>query len=127
MFNPTPESEAIDRELQLSFLLDDIAAWGPEKVERILRSCYPPFLWVVQVFDEFVYLIQAPSDDWVTSATRKKWLRMEDVQFPILRWDPSFNAGRRLQSVWVRLTGFPMNLWNWGEFNSIQFSHHLVQ
>lgn len=119
MFNPTPESEAIDRELQLSFLLDDIAAWGPEKVERILRSCYPPFLWVVQVFDEFVYLIQAPSDDWVTSATRKKWLRMEDVQFPILRWDPSFNAGRRLQSVWVRLTGFPMNLWNWGEFNSV--------
>lgn len=46
-------------------------------------------------------------------------LRLEDVQFPILKWDPSFNAGKRLQSVCVRMTGFPMNLWTWSEFNSI--------
>lgn len=119
MFNSTPESEAIDRELQLSFLIDDIAGWGPEKVERVLRFCYPPFLWVVQVFDEFVYLVQAPSDDWVASATRKKWLRLEDIQFPILKWDPSFDAGNRLHSVWIRIRGFPMNLWTWIEFANI--------
>ena len=96
MFHATPDSDLINRELQLSFLLDDIAAWGPEKVERVLRYSFPPFLWRVAVFDEFVYVIQTPSEDWLAAATRKKWLRMEDVQFPIVRWDASFNAGRRL-------------------------------
>lgn len=44
---------------------------------------------------------------------------MEEVQFPILRWDPIFNEGKRLHSVWVRLYGFPMDKWLWGEFNGI--------
>lgn len=100
-------------------LLDDIAAWGPEKVERIRRSSYPPFLWRVAVFDEFVYVIQCPSEEWLISATRRRWLRMEDVQFPIVRWDASFDAGRRLTSAWVRLVGFPYRLWSWEEFNRI--------
>lgn len=119
MLNSTPESEAIQHELQLSFLLDDIAAWGPEKVERVLRYSFPPFLWTVRVYDEFTYLIQAPSADWLNAATRKRWLRVEDAQFPILKWDPIFNAGKRLQSVWVRVYGFPMDKWVWGEFNGI--------
>lgn len=119
MLNSTPESEAILRELQMSFLLDDIAGWGPEKVERVLRYSFPPFLWVVRVYDEFTYLIQAPSDDWLIAATRRRWLRVEEAQFPILRWDPSFNAGNHLHSVWVRVFGFPMDKWVWGEFNGI--------
>lgn len=119
MFNSTPESEAINNELQLSLLLDDIAAWGPEKVERVLRDSYPPFQWRVAVFDEFVYVIQTPSEEWLLAATRRRWLRMEDIQFPILRWDPSFNAGRRLTSIWVRIHGFPYDLWVWDEFTRL--------
>ncbi|KAF3327421.1 Cellular nucleic acid-binding protein [Carex littledalei] len=119
MFHSTQDSEAINRELQLSFLLDDIAAWGPDKIERFLRSSYPPFLWRVAVFDEFIYVIQAPSNEWLLAATRKKWLRMDEVQFPILKWDPMFNAGKRLTSVWIRIHGFPIDLFYWEEFNRL--------
>lgn len=101
MFHSSPESDQIDREFQLSFLLDDIAGWGPEKVEKALRFAFPPLLWKVAVFDEFIYIIQCPTEEWLTAAVKKKWLKMEDVQFPILRWDTSFNAGRRLTSAWI--------------------------
>lgn len=72
MFNSTPESELIEQEFQLNFLLDDIAAWGPEKVERVLRFTYPPFKWRVAVFDEFVNVIQCPTEEWLTLVVRKK-------------------------------------------------------
>lgn len=52
-------------------------------------------------------------------ATRKKWLIMEDMKFPIVRWDPSYNTGRCLTSVWVRIHGFPYDLWQWKEFNRL--------
>lgn len=110
MFHSSPESEAINRELQLSFLLDDIAAWGPKKVERVLRTSYPPFKWKVAVFDDFIYVIQTPSEEWLLAATRKRWLRMEDVQFPIVRWDHTYNTGKRLTSLWLRLHGFSYDL-----------------
>lgn len=113
------EAEQINRELHLSFLLDDIAGWGPEKVERVLRYSFPPYLWRVAVFDEFIYVIQTPSEDWLLAATRKRWLKMEDIQFPIVRWEANFNAGRRLTSLWVRLHGFPYDLWSWEEFTRI--------
>lgn len=119
MFNPSPESEAINRELHLSLLLDDIAAWGPEKVEKVLRQSYPPFKWRVAVFDEFIYVIQTPSEEWLLAATRKRWLRMEDIQFPIVKWDSAYNTDRRLTSVWVRLHGFPYDMWTWEEFSRV--------
>lgn len=119
MFHSSPESEAINRELQLSFLLDDIAAWGPKKVERVLRTSYPPFKWKVAVFDDFIYVIQTPSEEWLLAATRKRWLRMEDVQFPIVRWDHTYNTGKRLTSLWLRLHGFSYDLWTWDEFSRV--------
>lgn len=71
------------------------------------------------MFDEFIYLIQTPSEDWLLSATKKKWLRMEDIQFPIVRWDSNYNTGRRLTSDWVRIHDFPYDLWNWDEFSKL--------
>lgn len=117
MFHSSPNSDLIDREFQLSMMFDDIVGWGPEKVEKSLRFSFPPFLWKVAVLDEWIYVIECPSEDWLISATKKKWLKMEGYQFPILRWDASFNAGRRLTSVWVRLIGFPYKLWSWEEFD----------
>lgn len=56
---PSAEADLIEQEFRLSFLLDDIAGWGPEKVERVLRRRFrrDDHRWIATVYAEFQYLI----------------------------------------------------------------------
>lgn len=48
----TPRSVAIEDNLLQSFVLDDIAAWGPLRVEQALKKLHD-YPWFVTIFDEF--------------------------------------------------------------------------
>lgn len=60
---PTAESKLIEKQFQLSFILDDIAGWGPTKVEQILQRRFKraDHRWVATLYAEFQYLIKAPT------------------------------------------------------------------
>lgn len=115
----TNRSIAVEAELMMNFVLDDIAAWGPEKVESILRKYFDQHNWVAVVFDEWKYLIKAPNREWLESILARGYLRLENVQFPVVAWDRSFGEGRPLQSVWVRIFGFPLHFNDWDEYDWI--------
>ena len=120
IFTPSAASEAQEREFQQSFILDDVVGWGPERMEDALFAHFgDQFPWRVAVFDEFRYLIKAPSMQWKNSVTRRGHLLMEGNQFPVISWDPVFNSGKRLVSMWLRIWGFNRNLWEFVEFDRL--------
>lgn len=114
IFNSTADSALIERDLNQSFILDDVAAWGPGRIEQLLGQILDEE-WKVAVFDEWKYLIKAPTKEWQLSATRRGTIRMGGVQFPIIPWEPRFSEGKKLTSLWVRIRGYPHLLWNWFE------------
>lgn len=67
----TPRSLAIENNLAMSFVLDDIAAWGPAKVEGVLCTKFNKHRWVASVFDEYKYLIKAPNPAWLESVASR--------------------------------------------------------
>ncbi|KAF3319911.1 hypothetical protein FCM35_KLT21825 [Carex littledalei] len=114
-----PWSQAIEANLMLNFVLDDIAAWGPEKVENVLRSKFDKHRWVASVFDEYKYLIKAPNPTWLESVASRGYLRLRDLQFPVIAWDRGFSEGTPLQTVWVRIYNFPIFLDEFSEYDRV--------
>ncbi|KAF3338585.1 hypothetical protein FCM35_KLT17422 [Carex littledalei] len=119
IFTPSPAAEAQARDFQQSFILDDIVGWGPEQIEQALFRLFDQYQWKVAVFDEFRYIIKAPSVAWKNSTTRRGSILIDGVQFPVVPWDPSLNAGKRLTSLWLRIYGFNKDLWEWIEFDRL--------
>lgn len=119
IFTPSPASEAQAREFQQSFIIDDIDGWGPDRIEQALRTLFDQYQWKVAVYDEFKYIVKASSMSWKHNTTRRGFILMEGVQFPVVSWDPSLNAGKRLISLWLRIHGFNKELWEWNEFEKL--------
>lgn len=88
VFNATMESEARLAEFSRSFILSDVAQWGADRVEQTIRSVFSNIPWQVSLFDDFKYLVQAPTLDWAQSLTRNGVLRLDGVKFPVILWDP---------------------------------------
>lgn len=103
----------------MSLVLDDIAGWGPERIERVLRKYFDGHNWVAVVFDEYKYLIKAPNRPWLESIAARGFLRLENVKFPVMAWESGFGEGRPLQSVWVRIYGFPLYFNDLDEYERI--------
>ncbi|KAF3321595.1 Cellular nucleic acid-binding protein [Carex littledalei] len=118
---PTAESELIEQQFQLSFVLDDIAGWGPEKVEQVMQRRFrrADHRWIATVYEEFQYLIQAPTKVWLDSVASRGFLVLDGVEFPVLAWEPAFEEGLDLIPVWVRLRGFPKSQWAWVELEKV--------
>ncbi|KAF3340039.1 Cellular nucleic acid-binding protein [Carex littledalei] len=118
---PTAESELIEQQFQLSFILDDIAGWGPEKIEQVMQRRFrrADHRWIATVYEEFQYLIQAPTKVWLDSVASRGFLVLEGVEFPVLAWEPEFEEGLDLIPVWVRLRGFPKSQWAWTELEKV--------
>lgn len=112
-------SVAVENDLMLHIVLDDIAAWGPEQIEKVLRRCFNQHNWVASVFDEYKYLIKGPNKGWVDSVSARGYLRLENVQFPVMAWDRNFGEGREMDEVWVRIYGYPMYFNDWVEYERI--------
>lgn len=77
-FEESPMSRAVEERLLKSFVLDDIAAWGPEKIERQLQAEFPHanHRWIASVFDDYKYLIQAPHAEWLESMASIGFIRL---------------------------------------------------
>ncbi|KAF3336535.1 hypothetical protein FCM35_KLT19121 [Carex littledalei] len=118
---PTAESEFIEQQFQLSFILDDIAGWGPEKVEQVMQRRFrrADHRWIATVYEEFQYLIQAPTKVWLDSVASRGFLVLDGVEFPVLAWEPAFEEGLDLIPIWVRLRGFPKSQWAWAELEKV--------
>ncbi|KAF3325449.1 Cellular nucleic acid-binding protein [Carex littledalei] len=119
IFTPSAASEAQEREFAQSFILDDVAGWGPEQIEQAFYRLFDNFEWRVAVFAEFRYIIKAPSMAWKNSTVRRGSIFIDGIQFPVVAWDPSLNAGKRLTSLWLRIRGFHRSLWDWPEFDKL--------
>ncbi|KAF3321904.1 Gag-Pol polyprotein [Carex littledalei] len=119
IFTPSAASEAQEREFTQSFILDDIVGWGPEQIEQAFFRLFDYFEWRVAVFDEFRYIIKAPSMAWKNSTVRRGSILIDGIQFPVVAWDPSLNAGKRLTSLWLCIRGFHRALWEWPEFDKL--------
>lgn len=115
IFNPTPESEKLLSDFHKSFILSDVANWGPDKVNSTIHRTFDKLPWSLTIFDEKKYLIQAPTKEWQQSMTRKGLLRLDGVKFPVVAWEPKFSEGKKLTSLWVKVHGYPHLLWQWGE------------
>lgn len=111
-FEATPRSQAVEARLLKSFVLDDIAAWGPEKIERQLQATFPHenHVWIAALFDDFKYLIQAPTTAWLESMASIGFLRLDRIRFPIVAWERDFHEGMNLDQIWVRVYGYPLFL-----------------
>ncbi|KAF3325408.1 hypothetical protein FCM35_KLT10479 [Carex littledalei] len=95
IFTPSPSVEAAEKDFKQSFILDDVAGWGPEQVERVLHRLFDQYKWRVAVFDEFRYLIKAPSMAWKQATAKRGSLTLDGIQFPVIGWDPSLNEATR--------------------------------
>lgn len=107
LFNSTPASEAQLSEFQQSFILSDIARWGPDRIEDTLNRVFAQATWKVMIFDDQKYLVRAPTLDWQRSTTRSTVLRLDGVKFPIVPWEPRYSEGKKLTSLWVKIKGYP--------------------
>lgn len=117
LFNSTPASEAQLSEFQQSFILSDIARWGPDCIEDTLNRVFAQATWKVMIFDDQKYLVRAPTLDWQRSTTRSTVLRLDGVKFPIVPWEPRYSEGKKLTSLWVKIKGYPHMLWQWVEID----------
>lgn len=115
LFNATVDSAARLAEFERSFIMSDIAKWGPDKVEHTLSRTFQNLTWKVTIFDEEKYLIQAPTKDWAQSMTRSGTMHLDGVKFPIVLWEPKFSEGKKLTSLLVKIWGYPHLLWQWFE------------
>lgn len=61
--------------------------------------------------------------------TRRDFLVFEDVEFPILPWEPDFEEGMDLKLIWVRISGFPKLQWSWVDFEKVfnPLGAHLIE
>lgn len=73
----------------------------------------------MSVFDEFKYLIKAPSKLWLDSLATKGYLYLESVKFLIVAWEREFGEGLPLDVIWVRVYGFPLVMNEWLEIERI--------
>lgn len=119
IFTPSPMAEAAEQEFKQSFILDDVAAWGPDEMARVLHRLFDQYKWRVAVFDEFRYLIKAPSMAWKQATAKRGYLTLDGVKFPVVGWDPSLNDSKRLTSMWLRIRGFDRYRWDWVEFDRL--------
>lgn len=106
----------------MSFLLSDVEHRGTERVTAALYKMSDPHSrheWIVRIFDEYRYLIQAPSQFWLDYVLSKHTLRLENRDIPIQEWDPSYAQGMRMIPIWIRVRGFPMMLWQTKEFEAL--------
>lgn len=106
----------------MSLLLSDVERWGPERVTAALYKMSGPqsqHEWVVRVFDDYRYLILAPSQYWLDSVLPQHTLRLENRDIPIQEWDPSYAQGMRMIPIWIKVRGFPMMLWQTHEFEKL--------
>lgn len=120
-FFSTPDSEALEQHFRQSFFLDDTCDWGAEKIEGILRS-HPhlrQYDWRVRIFEDRRYLIEAPTPRWLDQTLENGFLRLENKDFPVTAWDPGFIEGLKLISIWVKVRGFPNQLWKWANFEQL--------
>ncbi|KAF3320429.1 Ras-related protein Rab7 [Carex littledalei] len=75
--------------------------------------------WIATVYEEFQYLIQAPTKVWLDSVASRGFLILDGVEFPVLAWEPDFEEGLDLIPIWVRLRGFPKSQWAWTELEKV--------
>lgn len=117
----TERSRAVEAILLQSFVLDDIAAWGPDCIERGLQREFPHHrhLWIASIFDDYKYLIQSPNSAWLESMASVGFLRLDDVKFSIVAWEKEFHEGMPLEVVWVRVYGFPLFMNDQVEYDKI--------
>lgn len=102
-FARSATSIALENDFVKSFILDDIAGWGPERVERELKKFRPRYQWVVTVFDEFKYMIKAPTVEWMEEHVGEGTITLDGTVFPTVMWHPGFGEGMKLASAWVRV------------------------
>lgn len=100
-FEASPQSITVEARLLQSFVLDDIATWGPRQVERCLQAAFPHdnHHWIATVFDDFKYLIQAPNATWLESMASIGFIQLDKVRFPIVAWEKEFHEGVALEQI----------------------------
>ncbi|KAF3322706.1 hypothetical protein FCM35_KLT12695 [Carex littledalei] len=119
---PSRDSEQLEKEFTQSFIIDDIGGWGPTRIEKTLAQKFKHtrnHRWIATIYSEWQYLIKAPSIAWLNSVAARGFLTLEDVEFPVLAWEPAFDDGLDLTPVWVRISGFPKTHWSWSEVEKV--------
>jgi len=111
-FHASPDTEFLEAAFKRSFILLDEAQWGPEKVEHLMKLTFPLYP-EVRVLEEYKYIIESPSQTWLSSNLEKGHILLENKEVSILPWDPAYIEGMQMIPVWVRVYGFPMMLWKW--------------
>jgi Domain of unknown function (DUF4283) len=76
----------------------------------------PQHNWIAQFYDDSKFLIESPDPRWLSTITTRGFLRLENNELSVSRWDPAMDEGARLQPVWIQVWGFPMKLWFFNEF-----------
>lgn len=85
-FHATAASENLEAAFKMSFLLTDVEKWGLEWITAALYSMsgsQSRHQWVVGVFDDYRYLILAPSQFLLDFVLPKHTLHLENRDIPI--------------------------------------------
>jgi hypothetical protein len=82
-FFSSEASVNMDNTFENSLILEDTAGIGHVRIEAALHHQMPQFHWVVRIFDDSHYLIEAPNTRWLQQTTARGVLRIENVDLPV--------------------------------------------
>lgn len=58
------------------------------------------------------------TDNYLATLARGHVL-LNNIQFKVAPWDPCYSEGLRLILQWVRIRDWPVQFWQWEEFEKI--------
>jgi hypothetical protein len=94
-------SKAIQR-LKTSFennvVLTDNIGMGRNQIETVLHHQMPQHSWIAHYYDDSCFLIEAPNPRWFSTVTSCGFLRLENSDLPVTRWDLAMDEGGSLKA-----------------------------
>lgn len=83
-FHATLKSEELEQHFRQSFLLEDTMEWGPDWVLKALHHHRGQNSWLVWIFDDTQYIIEAPNPQWLDVVLEAGTLRLDDTEFTVV-------------------------------------------
>lgn len=110
----TPGTTALRQSLCQGVVLHDLRHVGPDYLLSCLRLLFPTpnWNWNIRELPDHHYLISPPSEEWKDEVIRAGDISFGGIIFPATLYDfRFFNGGTELKEYWIRVYGYPQDLW----------------
>lgn len=110
----TPGTIALRKTLSQGVVLRDTHSVGPEYLLSCLRLLFPfhNWNWNLRELPDHHYWVSPPSEEWKDDIIRSGGISFGGITFQATLYDFCyFNGGVELKEFWIRVYGYPQDLW----------------